>query len=370
MTTPDVNFDRTTDQTLPAEPTADLEGAGPAADGAPVADDAAAAEDEAGRRKRRRKLILFSILAALVSLMALFGGWYLLTRKPIPEILPGITEDALPKYSYAIYGVQKPIGIAVSPSGDRIYVAETEGQRTVHIFDGKGNPAGTFAPPKSLPGSRTPVYIAIDPTNGDVYVSDRVARAVYIYDASGAYRRAFTPKSAMPDWQPLGLAFDQQGNLYVGDVSAPFHRIHEFRSDGTLIRTIGQAGQFNFPNGLAVDAKGNLLVVDGNNGRLLQIDGTGRQVGALAHGVGAGELALPRGVAVDDQGRLYVVDATGQGVDVYRFNDTKIPKFIGLLGTEGAGDGQFEFPFGVATDARGRIYIADWANNRVQIWSY
>lgn len=320
--------------------------------------------------KRRRKAAILAILATFVIVLGSFMGWYVLNRKPITEILPVIGVEDTPAFSYAIYGVQKPMGIAVSPSGDRIYVAETEGQRTVHIFDGKGNQVGAFAPPKSVPGSRIPVYIAIDPANGDVYVSDRMARAIYVYDANGQYRRTFAPKSAMPDWQPLGLAFDQQGNLYVGDVSAPFHRIHEFRSDGTLIRSIGQAGQFNFPNGLAVDAKGNLLVADGNSGRLVQIDGTGRQVGGVAHGVGQGELGLPRGVAVDGQGRLYVVDTTGQGVDVYRFNDKKIPAFITVLGTEGTGDGQLEFPFGVATDARGRIYIADWANDRVQIWSY
>jgi DNA-binding beta-propeller fold protein YncE len=153
-------------------------------------------------------------------------------------------------------------------------------------------------------------------------------------------------------------------------LSAPFHRVHEFQPDGVLIRTIGQAGQFNFPNGLAVDAKGDLLVADANNGRLMLIDGTGLQVGSVGHGVAPGELGLPRGVAVDDQGRTYVADATGQGIDVYRFSEKNIPTFISVMGTEGTGDGQFEYPAGLATDSRGRIYVADWANDRIQVWSY
>ncbi len=131
-----------------------------------------------------------------------------------------------------------------------------------------------------------------------------------------------------------------------------------------------QRDQFSFPNGLAVDANGNLLVADGNHGQVVQIDGTGRQFASISGGVAAGELGLPRGVAVDDQGRLYVGDTTGQGVGVYRLDQQKRPAFVGFLGSEGPGDGQFEYPAGVAVDTRGRIYVADWANDRVQVWSY
>ncbi len=321
-------------------------------------------------RRRRRRLLLLLLLGVLLLIFAIIGGWYLLNRKPITEMLPPISETSLPTYSFSIYGTGKPMGVAVSPSGDRIYVAETEGQRTIHVFDGKGQPITTFSPPRSIPEGRVPMYIAIEPATGDVYVSDRMARKVYVFDKDGAYRRIFEPKPAMPDLQPLGLAFDPQGHLYVGDLSAPFHRVHEFSADGTLVRTIGDADQFSFPNGLATSTDGSLLVADGNHGRVDLIDGTGRQVQGIRGGVAAGELGLPRGLAVDDTGRLYVVDTTGQGVNVYRLDQQKQPEYIGFLGAEGKGDGQFEYPAGIAVDTRGRIYVADWANDRVQVWSY
>ncbi len=44
--------------------------------------------------------------------------------------------------------------------------------------------------------------------------------------------------------------------------------------------------------------------------------------------------------------------------------------FLGSFGSEGVDDGAFAYPNGIAVDGRGRLYIADSTNNRVQLWSY
>jgi len=321
-------------------------------------------------RRRRAGLLLFVLF--LLGVLVLFAGWYLVTRKPITQLpLPGVGEVNLPKYSFSLYGVTSPIGVAASADGSRIYVTESGDQRLTHVYDSKGNQIATFSPPESEPGSRAPAYVTLDPTNGDVYVSDRVAGTIYIYDKDGAFQRKFEPKSAMPNWQPMGLAFDAQGNLYVSDVAGPIQQVEVFGRDGTLLRTIGEKGQFLFPNGLAVDAKGDLFVSDGNNGRLLIFDPTGHQVGVIPRGVANGELGMPRGVTLDDSNRLYVADTTGMVVQVYAVDQTTgDPKYVGTVGAEGVGDGQFQFPNGIAVDTRARLYVADTANNRVQVWSY
>ena len=331
-----------------------------------------ALDQEAEARRRRRKGLLLLLLASLVAMLLAFSGWYLLFRQPISELpLPGISQPELPHYVYSIYGVNQPIGVAADPSGDRLYVAETGGERLVHIFDAKGNEIDTFKPPNSTAATRTPVYIAIDPLTSDVYVSDRMASAIYVYDRDGNYRRRFEPAVPQATFAPLGLAFDRQGHLYVSDVGGPVHRIIEFDRDAVLVREIGDPGEFSFPNGLAVDDLDRLVVVDSNNGRVGIFDGAGRTVGAIGRGVAAGELGLPRGAAIDPAGRLFVADSTGHAIRVYRLDgDKNRPVFAGAVGSEGLGDGQFEFPNGVATDARARIYVADWANDRVQVWSY
>lgn len=339
----------------------------------PPAGSAAVAVDPAVEaRATRRKGILLLILAFATVALMLFSGWYLLFRKPISVLpIPGIGLQELPHYSFSIYGVKAPMGVAVSPSGDRIYVTETGADRLTRVFDNTGAEVGTFSPPKTDPATRVPVYIALDPIDGDVYVSDRPSGSIFVYDKDGRYRRQFEPTTKLDLFAPLGLAFDRQGNLYVSDVGGPIHRVVVFDRTGALIRTIGDKGQFNFPNGLAVDDRGNLFVANSNDGQVLVIDGTGRQIGAIPRGQANGELGLPRGTAIDDGRRLYVADSTGQALQVYSLDDaTSLPKYYGTVGSEGAGDGQFEYPNGVATDTRARIYITDWANDRLQVWSY
>ena len=329
----------------------------------------------AEKRRRRRKLALLFFLFGMLSLFLLIGGAYLLTRKPITElpIIPDISGEKLPHYVFSIYGPSEPIGVAVSPSGDRMYVTETAGDRVVRVYDGRGNPIGTLKPPKTAGPTHIPVYVALDPENGDVYVSDRLTMSIYVYSKDGAYRRTFQPKGNLAaTWQPLGLAFDSQANLYVTDVGASVHRVLVLGRDGVLKRTFGSPGEFSFPNGIAVDAAGNLYVSDSNNGRLVVLDASGKLIGSIRRGQGNGDLGLPRGVVIDDSDRLYVVDTIAQRIQLYRITDreARVPKFIGAFGEEGTLDGQFEYPNGIAADTRARVYVTDRVNNRVQVWSY
>ncbi len=323
-------------------------------------------------RPRRRRIALLLLLATAATALLLFSGWYLITRKPISEFpLPGLTVEDVPHYAFSVYGVRRPTGVAVSPDGERIYVTQTEGDAEVVVFDGKGERLANVQPPNTGT-DHVPVYVAVEPRTGDLFVSDRPAASIYVYSRDGVYRRTFGVPAGLRGWQPLGLGFDAAGHLYVTDVSGPFNRIHEFDADGALVRSIGEAGQFNFPNGVAVDAAGNLYVSDSNNGRLVVFDPTGRQRAVVRRGPGAGDLGMPRGTVIDDLGRVYVVDTTGQAVKVYHALGATDdhPAYIGQFGVEGSDDGAFHYPNGVAADARARIYVADWNNNRVQVWTY
>ena len=313
------------------------------------------------------------LLAILLGLFVLFTGWYLIFRKPITELpLPGVVVENLPHYEFSVYGVIAPTGVAVSADGSRIYVTQTERDPKVLILDRNGAEIASATPPESTGSDHVPVYVALHPTNGDLYVSDRPAGAIYIYSAEGVYRRTFDPGKDLKGWQPLGLAFDTKGDLFVTDVSGPFNTVRKFGPDETLIQTIGAPGQFDFPNGVAVDAQGNIYVTDSNNGRLVVFDADGKQRAEIGRGNAAGELGLPRGTAVDGDGRLYAVDTTAHGVQIYHVMDAtdKPPKYIGRFGIQGTDDGAFQFPNGVAVDGRARIYVTDWRNNRVQVWTY
>jgi DNA-binding beta-propeller fold protein YncE len=332
-----------------------------------------AGEGAPTKMSKKHKRMVAALLVALVILALLFV-WYLMNRKPLSQ-LPGLSSTALPHYELSIYGATKPLGVAVTPTGDRIYVTESGGTRLVRVFDGDGKPVGTLSPPSSTGTSHLPMYVAIDPKTQNVYVSDRLAASIYIYDAKGEYLRTFAPKGKLVGkFAPLGLTFGPDGDLYVTDLSGPTtktHRVLVFGPDGTLVRSIGAPGTFNFPNGIVLDSNDNVNVADSNNGRLLIFTKVGQMLATINPGLGEGDLGMPRGAAVDDAGRLFVVDTSDHMVRTYSIDKAKAtPTYVGSFGGEGQLDGTFEYPNGVATDKRAHVYVTDRENNRVQVWGY
>lgn len=329
------------------------------------------AEEPPRRRHPGKFLLLFLLLFGFLLLLGL-ASWYLLFRQPIPiPTIPG--EVIMPGYVTSIYGPNRPLGVAVTPDGSRIYVGETEGDRIARVFDASGNELGLMQPPVSTGPEHVPVYLAADPLTGEVYVTDRPTGSIFIYDAAGTYQRQFQPAKAFEGgWQPLGIAFDAAGNLYVSDISVTPQVVLVFDRAGNVVRKLGETAGFNFPNGIAVDKDGNVYVTDSSNGRLLVIGPTGAVLAQVGRGVGEGRLGLPRGIAISGDGRVYVGDATSQGVYVYGTlePDQKRLDYLGFFGGQGVSNGTFQFPNGVAVDARGRVYITDSGNDRVQMWSY
>jgi DNA-binding beta-propeller fold protein YncE len=330
---------------------------------------------EAAPRKmsKKRKGIIAALVTALVILGLLFA-WYLMNRKPLSE-LPGLGDTKLPHYEFSIYGTTHPLGVAASATGDRIYVTESDGERVARIYDRSGKQTGTMKPPASTGAVHLPMYVAINPTTQDVYVSDRFTASIYVYDGAGKYLRTFAPKGDLGGkWNPLGLAFGPDGTLYATDVrgkDSKNHRVVVFGPDGNLARSMGAPGQLNFPNGIVVDPNGNIEVSDSNNGRVVIFGQYGKMLATISRGIGEGDLGLPRGAAVDDAGRLFVADTSDHMVRVYTIEQGKaMPTYVASFGNEGQTDGTFEYPNGVATDKRAHVYITDRENNRVQVWGY
>jgi DNA-binding beta-propeller fold protein YncE len=327
---------------------------------------------------RRIQVLLTAVLALALAWMLFVFYQYTATKKPISE-LPGVPPPVAvaaaqrpPDFSQAFYGslgaaLASPMGVAVSPAGDRIYVTTSDAERVTTIFDRSGTPVGTLVPPDTEPPGRVPLYVAVD-AEGTVYVSDRLRGVIDRYSAAGAYLGPFSPKPGPPP-APLALAFDRAGNFYVTDVSDGEHSIFVYSPTGDLKRVLGREGtapgEFSFPNGVVTDANGNIYVADSNNGRVQIFDPSGQLRGILGR-EGRGLLSLPRGVAVDGLGRLFVVDTTGQQIQVWDVVDQ--PKYLYTIGSEGDRDGQFSFPNGAAVDETGRLYVTDRVNGRVVIW--
>lgn len=289
-------------------------------------------------------------------------------RPVIPDLM--IKRDSPPVYVSSIEGVFKPLGVAVDPYNRHLFVTESAGSRFTKCFSFDGKELFTLYPPGSMPGDRSPSYVAVDDRTGIVYISDRNRRTIDRYDADGTYLGIFSPASS-PDasWSPLGLSFSN-GFLYITDVSDLEHRILVVDpASGEIKLEFGEEGkelaQFAFPNAAVSDSKGQIYVADSNNFRIQVFNTGGQALGDFSRW-GQGSMGMPRGM--DTQGNyIYVADAFAQLVHVFDVEGGI--RLVFSFGRAGVTEGQFNYPNDIAVD-RDRLYIADRQNNRVQIWSY
>jgi DNA-binding beta-propeller fold protein YncE len=116
-------------------------------------------------------------------------------------------------------------------------------------------------------------------------------------------------------------------------------------------------------------------VGDSGNNRIQKLDSNGRFIarfgrnrGDGTRGLGNGEFNDPRGLATDAQGNVYVADHGNNRIQKLFRNGDFLARFgrNGGDGTRGLGNGEFNSPRGVAVDRRGNIYVADKNNNRIQ----
>ncbi len=167
----------------------------------------------------------------------------------------------------------------------------------------------------------------------------------------------------------------------MSDVTPEKHRVIVLDPDGDLKLSFGSQGegdgQFWFPNGIAVDSEGRIYVADSNNGRMQAFDRNGNLLFKIVRGMSRGDLSAPRGLVIDSENRLLIVDTYRGAVQAYEISDLAgsdpeepPAKFLGAF-SGSAGDGVFFlYPNGLALDGDGKIYVADRANNQVQIWKY
>ena len=382
------------------------------------------------RSEERKRHALILLLITLLMVFAALNGLmlqYLRLRVSLPEMLPGqVHLNYPPHYVFSMYGVDRPVSVAISPVMDRIYVGEMDGNRMIKMFDFNGNLLGSFAPPRTSTPERSPVYLAVS-QDGRVFASDRAQHSIFVFDAQGNYLDtilsptltlseyiskhigglppgttfAFNifqanvfyqkpgeleqslPAPDLYDWAPLGLRFDRSNRLMLTDVAEDHSFVQIFPDNVITSRSWDdfepaqfkfgangpQDGEMIFPNSVVVDSREHFYVSDGNNSRISVWDSQGKFLFTFGRGTGDSAINLPRGLAIDEKDRLYIVDAVGQSVKVYDVSKDEA-SYLFSFGDFGEDDGQFNFPNDIAIDKAGRLYIVDRENNRIQVWLY
>lgn len=124
-----------------------------------------------------------------------------------------------------------------------------------------------------------------------------------------------------------------------------------------------EAGQFNEPFAITVDASGNVFVADARNHRIQKFDENGKFISQWGgQGNDSGKFERPSGLAVDAEGNIFVADYELDRIQKF----TADGKFLMQWGSSGSDFGQFNSPTGLAIDKHQKIYVTDTYNHRIQ----
>jgi uncharacterized protein YjiK len=150
-----------------------------------------------------------------------------------------------------------------------------------------------------------------------------------------------------------------------------------FEGDGAA----ATSAKLDTPFDVARDSSGNIYIVDSNNNRIRKIDTNGNITTVAGDGTGgfggdngaatSAQINTPRGIAIDSSGNIYIADTSNHRIRKVATNGT-ITTIAGT-GTEGySGDGgaaisaQFYYPYSLAFDSDGNLYVADMWNKCIR----
>ncbi|MCB2407708.1 IPT/TIG domain-containing protein [Hymenobacter sp. BT178] len=194
---------------------------------------------------------------------------------------------------------------------------------------------------------------------GVVHVLDRVG--LVKLDATGRYQQTIPLRSATrtPDYRALAL--DGQSNVFVVNRAQSF--VRKYSPAGDSLTQIGQAGtavgQFQQPEGITVDAAGNIYVADTGNNRLQKLNASGQVQWVYAPG-GTQALVQPSDVKVAPDGSVYVLNKNYTAVKLNaagQLLSTVSLRFTGSVNDQ---------TIGLEIDAAGNLYVVSSRLTAVQ----
>ncbi|MGP8214166.1 MAG: T9SS type A sorting domain-containing protein [Bacteroidia bacterium] len=245
--------------------------------------------------------------------------------------------------------------------------------------------------------------VALD-ASGNLYIADQGNNRIRKVNKSGVittvagngtggYSGDGGQATAAELFTPFQVAVDAKGNLYIADNQNS--RVRMVSSTG-IITTIAGTGDFGYsgdggpataaevngPEGIGVDASGNVYVVDNANERIRIINTSGIITTIAGNGTGsysgdggqatAAEIYEPTGVSIDANGNLYIADS--QNNRIRKVNTSGVISTVAGNGVSGfGGDGgqataaELSVAFGIAVDANGNFYIGDAQNARIRM---
>jgi trimeric autotransporter adhesin len=255
--------------------------------------------------------------------------------------------------------------------------------------------------PATLAGIDHPHAVALD-RSGNLYVADESNNRIRKWfaatglittvagDGDGGSAGDGGPATAASISEPVGVALDVAGNLYIAEVT----RIRKVSAESGIISTLAGNGNFGssgdngpattasvYPSGLAVDPSGNVYIAgDSRIRRVAAANGVittvaGNDTAGFSGDGGPATLAslrYPAGVSVDATGSLFIADTGNDRIRKVSAESGIISTIAGNGARGFSGDGssataaRLYSPNAITFDAAGSLYFADSGNHRIR----
>tara|TARA_B110000263_G_C15310204_1_gene512680 strand:- start:36 stop:980 length:945 start_codon:yes stop_codon:yes gene_type:complete len=185
------------------------------------------------------------------------------------EKLMEIGERNNPRPIWSGEPFNRPTSAAINPANGDIYVSDGYGNSRIHVYSGDGEYKFSWGSPGIDAGQfMRPHNIAVD-QNSNIYVVDREAHRVQIFDHQGIFLRMWNNihrPDSMVLWQDHIYIGELNGMGGLDDAPGMGHRVGIYDLDGNLLSRFGDKeegdgpGQFFAPHGIAVDSEGSIYV--------------------------------------------------------------------------------------------------------------
>lgn len=193
-------------------------------------------------------------------------------------------------------------------------------------------------------------------------------------DAALQYQRVEN-WAKLPDGTLWGVMtavdIDSKGNIYAFQRGEPTSKVIVFDAQGKYLKSWG-ADEFPGAHSLRVLRDGSIWITDRKLEQVLKFDTDGKALLSIGQKGVAGDNNSEDSfngvsdVAMAANGDLFVSDGEGPNTRIVKF--TKEGKFIKFWGTKGSDPGQFVIPHNVAIDSKGRVWVCDRGNKRLQVF--
>lgn len=270
------------------------------------------------------------------------------------------------KYIQSVYfdekggGMKQPEGVACNEKG-LLIVGDTGNDRLLrYAYQDRSVKAGTEMKVQQL---TNPIRVQTN-SAGEIFALDGKKRRIVRLNPDGTFK-GYLDGENIPSpstFVPRSFKIDVNNNIYVLDVFSA--RVLILNPEGKYQKQVPFPKEYGFFSDLAVDGRGNLLMIDSVKATVFSSSKDAAGFSPLTKSLRE-YLNFPTNITGDHKGMTYLVDENGGGIVILGRDGT----YLGRQLSMGWNEGLLYYPGQMAINEKGEVFIADRGNSRVQIFT-